>query len=80
MIFYMVLLIVLMQLLLLHLIAFIDERTKDIEGILRDISGVLLSFIQTNPEAWAPILSSVRNLNYNDIYYIYYLYVTYSQK
>ncbi|XP_048244995.1 integrator complex subunit 5-like [Haliotis rufescens] len=35
-----------------------DETVKIKEGILQDISGVLLSFIQVNPEAWAPILSA----------------------
>ncbi|ESO83763.1 hypothetical protein LOTGIDRAFT_236428 [Lottia gigantea] len=34
------------------------EEGDNLETILNDIVGVLLSFIKTNPDAWAPIISS----------------------
>lgn len=37
----------------------LGDRGQSQYSALQDVTGVLLNFINTNPEAWAPIVSSV---------------------
>ena len=37
----------------------VEDRLQDQGVVLKEVTRVLLNFINTNPDAWAPIVSSV---------------------